>query len=78
MTDKDIIESDTDAWVPCRICSDVFRRKRETRRYCMQCLNGFCEGEHGSFAYQRGTCVICGARKDYKTRQRDTIETPDE
>ena len=29
--------------------------------------NGFCEGEHGSFAYGFGTCVICGVRKDYRT-----------
>ena len=28
---------------------------------------GFCEGEHGSFAYGFGTCVICGVRKDYRT-----------
>jgi hypothetical protein len=67
MTDKDIIEAGE--WVPCRICEDMFRRKRETARYCANCLNGACEGEHGSFAYNRFTCVICGVHKDYKTRQ---------
>ena len=66
MTDKDRI--DAGKWVPCRICERAFRRKRETMRYCATCLNGACEGEHGNFAYNRFTCVICGAPKDYKKR----------
>jgi len=60
-TDKERIEDDE--WVNCWICETVFRRKRETRRYCMQCERGFCEGEHGSFAYGHGTCVIHGVHK---------------
>ena len=50
-------------WVPCWICEEVFRRKRETARFCNKCKRGFCEGEHGNFAYGVGTCVVCGARK---------------
>lgn len=74
MTDKDRILNN-DEWVPCRICEATFRRQRLTLRYCSKCLNGFCEGEHGSFAYQHGMCVICGCHKDYKTRQH-TGNTP--
>jgi hypothetical protein len=51
------------SWVNCWICEDVFQRRRETRRYCLNCDRGFCEGEHGNFAYGKGTCVICGAKK---------------
>lgn len=51
----------------CWICEDVFRRRRETWRYCHTCDRGFCEGEHGNFAYGVGKCVICGARKRDKT-----------
>src|SRR5262245_40261999 len=72
MSDKDIIENGTgehNGYVPCRICEQAFRRLRMTARYCARCLQGFCEGEHGSFAYGHGTCVICGAHADYKTRQ---------
>ena len=50
-------------WVNCWICEEVFRRKRETARYCHTCERGFCEGEHGNFARGVGTCVICGVRK---------------
>ena len=53
-------------YVPCKICLDVFRRVRPTLRYCAVCGHAFCEGEHGSFAYNRGVCIICGAHKDYK------------
>jgi hypothetical protein len=53
-----------DEWVNCWICEDVFRRRRETRRYCHRCDRGFCEGEHGNFAFGKGTCVICGAKKE--------------
>jgi hypothetical protein len=67
MTDKDLI--DAGEWVPCRICESAFRRKRETKRYCGKCLNATCEGEHGNFAYNQFTCVICGAQKNYQTRQ---------
>ena len=54
---------DNGGWVNCAICEDVFRRKRETARYCTVCDRGFCEGEHGSFAFGKGTCVICGRNK---------------
>ena len=50
-------------WVPCKICVDVFRRRRETLRYCHRCSHGFCEGEHGNFSRGVGTCVICGRRQ---------------
>lgn len=68
-TDKDKILNG--AWVPCRICEATFRRKRETARYCAKCQNAFCEGEHGSFAYGHGTCIVCGSHKNYKTQQVD-------
>ncbi len=67
MTDKELIEAGE--WVPCRICEDTFHRKRETRRYCANCMNAVCEGEHGNFAYNRFTCVICSVPRDYKVRQ---------
>ena len=50
-------------WVKCWICEQVFRRKRETARYCHRCNRGFCEGEHGNFSRGVGTCVVCGVRK---------------
>ncbi len=51
---------DDGAWVPCRICEEIFLRVRLTRRYCNTCKRAFCEGEHGSFA-GRGpaVCVQC-------------------
>lgn len=62
MTGKDLI--DRGEWAECWICRDVFRRRRETKRYCASCKRGFCEGEHGNFSRNRGTCVICGRSKD--------------
>jgi hypothetical protein len=62
-TGKDVISAG--GWAECRICYDAFRRQRLTARYCKHCENGFCEGEHGNFSYQHGTCVSCGTRKDY-------------
>jgi len=58
-TDRDKIMS-AGAWVPCRICEEVFLRVRLTARYCNTCSRAFCEGEHGSFA-GRGpaVCVQC-------------------
>lgn len=50
-------------WAQCWICEKVFRRKRETLRYCHKCQRGFCEGEHGNFAHGVGKCVVCGATK---------------
>lgn len=38
--------------VPCRICEEVFGRMRLTWRYCAVCHEGFCEGEHGTFAHK--------------------------
>jgi len=50
-----------DIGIPCRICEHVFRRIRITWRYCAECHQGFCEGEHGTFARGgRGTCIQCG------------------
>jgi hypothetical protein len=50
-------------WADCWICLEVFRRRRQTLRYCHNCERGFCEGEHGNFSRGVGTCVICGVRK---------------
>ncbi len=61
-TDKERIENNE--WVNCWICETAFRRKRETLRYCNVCERGFCEGEHGNFAYGKGTCVIHGVHKE--------------
>jgi len=41
-------------WVPCRICWRLFERLRLTARYCHQCHEGFCEGEHGRFDERLG------------------------
>ncbi len=59
-TDKEII---TDGgWAECYICKALFARKRETLRYCKHCLQGFCEGEHGTFSNGRGAyCVRCAS-----------------
>lgn len=36
-------------------------RIRLTWRYCATCEQGFCEGEHGTFARGgRGSCILCG------------------
>lgn len=35
-------------WVNCWICEDIFKRRRQTLRYCYHCEQGFCEGEHGT------------------------------
>ena len=41
-------------WVPCRTCWRLFERIRLTARYCYECHEGFCEGEHGRFDERRG------------------------
>ena len=67
LTGKQLIEDGE--WATCYICEAVFRRKRETLRYCGTCHHGYCEGEHGSFAAfsaQRGPaqCIICSCGGD--------------
>jgi hypothetical protein len=61
-SDKERIESGE--WADCWICSAVFRRRRQTLRYCYKCKRGFCEGEHGNFSRNVGTCIVCGVRKE--------------
>ena len=57
-SDKERIESGE--WVTCYICEHVFKRKRETARYCYHCHQGFCEGEHGTFEGGKiGVCIKC-------------------
>lgn len=58
---KELIEKGE--WVDCWICRDAFQRRRQTRRYCSKCNRGFCEGEHGNFAYNTGRCIVCGKPK---------------
>ena len=50
-------------WADCWICAEVFRRRRQTLRYCHTCERGFCEGEHGNFSHNVGKCIACGLRK---------------
>ena len=51
---------DNEAWVPCRICEEVFARVRLTVRYCDTCERVLCEGEHGSFVGRgAAVCVRC-------------------
>jgi hypothetical protein len=38
VSDKDKIEAGK--WVNCYLCESVFHRKRETKRYCMDCKKG--------------------------------------
>jgi len=57
--DSEKIDRDHRA-VPCRICEAAFRRLRLTLQYCNKCGWGFCNGEHGNFAYGGGVCVRCG------------------
>lgn len=58
LSGKEIIYSGE--WAYCHICEHIFKRKRETKRYCSHCHNAFCEGEHGNFEGGRiGLCVIC-------------------
>ena len=55
---KQIIEEG--GWAECYICRGVFKRKRETARYCKHCEKGFCEGEHGTFEGGRfAVCIRC-------------------
>lgn len=63
-SDRELIE--TGHWANCRICFDAFRRQRLTLRFCLDCGNGFCEGEHGNFAYGHGKCIICGEKRSYR------------
>lgn len=62
-TGREIIEGG--GWATCRLCFDAFRRETRTFRYCIKCGNGFCEGQHGNFAYGHGKCVICGVHRNY-------------
>lgn len=55
MTDKEKIDSGE--WAYCYICEEVFKRKRETKRYCYHCKRAICEGEHGTF--QGGKFAVC-------------------
>jgi hypothetical protein len=58
-TDQDKILNDG-AWVPCRICWEMFLRLTLTARYCNDCKRAFCESEHGSFTGRGGgICVRC-------------------
>jgi len=58
-TAKEWIERNGDNFAPCWICAWAFARRRDTRRFCSECHQGFCEGEHGSFAQGTGKCVVC-------------------
>jgi len=53
-------------WATCRLCEDAFRRERRTMRFCNHCKNGFCEGEHGNFAFGHGVCVLCGGKGHHR------------
>ena len=55
---------DQGEWVDCWICEDVFRRRTQTKRYCVTCQRGFCEGWHGSLGRGYGTCVVCWEKPD--------------
>jgi len=58
MKGKDLINSGK--WANCYICEEIFKRKRETYRYCNICGEAFCEGEHGTFEGKKmGICVRC-------------------
>lgn len=58
MTAKEKIENGQ--WVNCTICETIFKRKRETKRYCYHCGIAFCEGEHGTFEGKKvAACVRC-------------------
>ena len=60
-TDKEKIKAGK--WVNCYLCESIFKRKRETKRYCVRCERGCCEGEHATFAQRPTcTCIVCGAR----------------
>ena len=62
-TNDDRKKIDAGFWVPCRLCENAFRRLRLTKRYCLECGVGACEGEHMNFAVGgRGSCVQCGRR----------------
>ena len=47
-------------WADCFICAGVYKRRRQTARYCLHCKRAFCEGEHGTFEGKGfGVCVKC-------------------
>ncbi len=61
--ESDKVKIGAAAWVPCRVCWEVFMRLRLTARYCASCERAFCEGEHGNFTGGRGgVCVRCFSR----------------
>jgi hypothetical protein len=51
--------------VDCWLCRTAKETLREATCYCLKCNRGFCN-EHGNFANNHGTCLICGARKEDK------------
>ena len=60
---SDKAKIDAGAWVPCRICWDMFMRLNLTARYCASCERAFCEGSHGNFTGGGvGVCVRCFSR----------------
>ena len=62
--ENDQAQIGADKWVSCRICWDIFARRRLTLRFCNTCKRGFCEGEHGNFTGRGGgVCVRCFSRK---------------
>ena len=70
MNGKELINSESDIhWPDCRICKDIFLRIRQTRRYCYDCGDAACEGEHGSFIPGGALfrCVACQAKHAERT-----------
>jgi hypothetical protein len=63
--DKKAFDEMVENYKPCVLCKSAFGRIRLTNRYCYDCGNAFCDGEHGNFAKNVGKCVICGAPKSY-------------
>lgn len=57
---KDKEKTYPNGWVKCYICDEVFKRKRETKRYCNNCKQAACEGEHLTFQGRKiAICIPC-------------------
>jgi hypothetical protein len=52
-------------WANCATCEQIYLRLRQTARFCSECDNAFCEGEHGSTSY-RFMCNVCILKNNKK------------
>jgi hypothetical protein len=66
---------DMTGWKECWICKAVFDRILLTKRYCQECGQPYCDGQHGRFMPGGpGLCIVCCAKRKKFTYQEETSE----